>query len=521
MRYARLVAARWPLVGTVGVAFGALALLGYVRAGPVQVWSLGRIDALSAFFACASFGGLALAGLVRPTALRSWRVVPIGLALALAYGSPFALGVAVGYAALALFAPSAPALPTKLAERRLSGLARTLARALAAISLLIGYGALALRGAPRYDDPAAAAALDSFAFWFVLLAATIAIADFGFSLFDWGNAGRAEIRSSESDLFGALRIAWLYPLARLYSLGQWNAGWSLAAVLFGGAVTAGYALSALTEQRAGARRARTSSSVAGLALAGVGLGSSAGMAAACFAILVHALLNAANSFGDRSPAIGDEQAQSPIARLQSSAAWALTTAFPFTAPFVAAWMSIGAGLAGGVALLAGVVWLAALAHGLAAALWEPPGAGAPRRALLALAAISVGLGVGAPLVVLWLIRPVVEQLQGGLTPYGEANIWPWVGLAASDAAHTQVTALPSIAVALLMLVLCALVYVIARLRAVASPAAPDASHTEAGGSAADSAADAQLMRLLRAEVPWLALFHRAGRQPERPRGDRE
>src|SRR6185436_15688372 len=89
-----------------------------------------------------------------------------------------------------------------------------------------------------------------------------------------------------------------------------------------------------------------------------------------------------------------------------------------------------------------------------------------QRPLLVAGVASVVLGVGAPPIARLLILPVVAQMQGGLTPFGDLNVWPWVGVAAGDAAHTQVTTLPSIAIALLMLVLSALVYVVARLRAI-------------------------------------------------------
>src|SRR6185503_11553786 len=100
-----------------------------------------------------------------------------------------------------------------------------------------------------------------------------------------------------------------------------------------------------------------------------------------------------------------------------------------------------------------------------------------RRTLLGAGITSIVLGVGAPPIARLLILPVVAQLQGGLTPFGDLNIWPWVGVATSDSAHTQVTTLPSIAIALLMLVLTALVYVVARLRQLRAAeeqgAAPD------------------------------------------------
>jgi hypothetical protein len=160
-------------------------------------------------------------------------------------------------------------------------------------------------------------------------------------------------------------------------------------------------------------------------------------------------------------------------------------------------MLVGASVAGGVALLAGVAWLAALLHGLAVALW--PDAALAQRPPLAAGVASLVLGVGAPPIVRLLILPAVAQLQGGLTPFGDVNIWPWVGVAASDSAHTQVATLPSVAIALLMLVLAALVYVVARLRQIrqADAALPGDS------SQAAEMPGASLLGSLRDEVPWL------------------
>jgi hypothetical protein len=180
--------------------------------------------------------------------------------------------------------------------------------------------------------------------------------------------------------------------------------------------------------------------------------------------------------------------------LVSFAPWLLSGAIPLTTPFVAAWMLVGASVAGGVALLAGAAWLVVLLSGLTAALVGAE-AEANRRARLIAAGASVALGVGAPLIILMLIQPVIEQLQGGLTPYGDVNIWPWVGLATIDAGHTPVTTLPSIAVAAFMLVLSALVYLLARLRSVWAPVAtPVGAPTPSLGA---------LLASLRDEVPWL------------------
>ena len=183
---------------------------------------------------------------------------------------------------------------------------------------------------------------------------------------------------------------------------------------------------------------------------------------------------------------------------------------------VAAWMLMGASVAGGVALLAGVAWLVALLHGLASALWDRAEPVLAPRPLLFAGVASVVLGVGAPPIARLLILPVVAQLQGGLTPFGELNVWPWVGVAASDSAHTQVTTLPSIAIALLMLVLSALVYVVVRLREFGRAEADQATEqpmAEVPGSA--------LLSYLRAEVPWLGGLLGAHPRSQRQPGDGE
>jgi hypothetical protein len=75
-------------------------------------------------------------------------------------------------------------------------------------------------------------------------------------------------------------------------------------------------------------------------------------------------------------------------------------------------MLMGASVAGGVALLAGVVWLVALLHGLAGALWNRVAQVPASRRLLFAGVTSVVLGVGAPPIARLLILPVVAQLAG-------------------------------------------------------------------------------------------------------------
>jgi len=292
-------------------------------------------------------------------------------------------------------------------------------------------------------------------------------------------------------------------------------------VLLGGATALWCACAAIVRPTGYTRSALAPLSFTGLALAGLGLGTSAGTAAGCYGMLAYlmVLIGETRRPGDQETS-SDQISSSPSLPVSLSR-WLLSGAVPLTAPFVAAWMLVGAGISGGVALLSAVAWLVLLLHALAAALPDQRAANTTQRPATVAAAASVVLGVGAPLLVRGLIEPVVGQLQGGLTPYGAVNIWPWVGLAASDAAHTQVTTLPSIAVALLMLVLSALAYLFARLRA--SDAASDIpGSTIESGAAALPDEDARgrlraLIQSLRAEVPWLgALIAPEADGEERP-----
>jgi hypothetical protein len=530
-----------PALPVAGLALGALALLWRVRDVPLVLGAFVRFDALSAFFLFALFGGAALLLAARPASLSGWlRPVTAVAALTLAYSTTLTLLIASAYLALALLTINLPALampeedrPANAAKRALRVLRRAMLAApspLAASCLLLGSAALALRGAARYDDRTAGAALDSFVFWFVLLAALIACAP----LFQATTDGDKEkqnypvtpsprrpvtfSKASSFINFDLFRLAWLYPLARLYSLGPWNSGWSFATLLLGGGLALWCAGSALVQPDVAARNARLQSIYLALALAGLGLSNSAGIVAACYGVLAFMVLSVGHE--DRRTEISDPILIAPISNIQPPISnllpWLLSSAVPLTAPFVAAWMLMGASVAGGVALLAGVVWLVALLHGLAGALWNRVEQVPVSRRLLFAGVTSVVLGVGAPPIARLLILPVVAQLQGGLTPFGELNIWPWVGVATSDSAHTQVTTLPSIAIALLLLVLSALVYVVARLREFGQAKANPAIEQPAAEVPVST-----LLSYLRAEVPWLGGLLGAHPRSQRQPGDGE
>jgi len=510
----------WPIVCAASAALAYLGLLWRVRDMPLEPAAYLRIDAVSAFFGVVTLSELALTLALTPSspspAVR--RAAAASAILLVIYNTTLTPAIAGGYLLFALVA-RAPRLrggsqSSRLSRAALMNLSRRIVATapwpIAAACLLLGYGALAFRGALLYTDPTAGAALDSFVFWFVLLATAIPLIPFRTR-----DAG-PPVEQAPSRWFGmpALGVAWTYPLIRLYSLGPWNLGWSFATLLLAGALAGWCAISALAEPDRRPRVVRLVASYSGIALAGIGLGTSAGIAAACFGLLALIVLELSVSGDSPQPLHADSSRQLSSA---SAIGWLLAGVFPFTAPFVAIWMLIGASVAAGVPLLAGIAWLVALINGLTMTLW---GMASPSRSRVAfaLATLSVALGIGAPLIVRGLIQPVVAQLQGGLTPYGDIAIWPWVGLAANDAAHIQVTTLPSIAIALLMLVLAALVYLIVRLRDTYA-GVPPPPHADRDAPAANTPRlRDELLHNLRDDVPWLGMLLGRRAQPkEAPR----
>lgn len=392
-----------------------------------------RADALSAL-ALILLGahGLAACGLGRPGAPRDLAAAWLfGLAAITGHLAVVAGLLALGGWASAAGAgrPRAPLVATLMAAAGL---------------LLIGGRA----GEWRYGAPAAGAGLNSLSFA-LILAATLAAA--GAYDIARGRAPAAE---------PLVAVACLYALLRLYSLGPWNLGWLFAALVAGGSAAlwaAGRAAAAPPEDRA----AWLGLYLAGLALAGAGLGSGAGVILSGYGMLTWPVvrLGLSRPAGPRRPL------------------WLLAGAVPLTAPFMVAWMGVAAAVAGGLTVLAAAIWAAALLAAVAVVRLAtgqrppsdpatPPAATWGGRAPSGLAGLlSAALGLGAPLAVIGLLGPVVDQLQGGLTPFGEIVLWPWAGLIAYDAARQPVATMPSVALGALMLILSALCWVALRLAA--------------------------------------------------------
>ncbi|KAB8143807.1 hypothetical protein F8S13_07835 [Chloroflexia bacterium SDU3-3] len=425
------------------LALACAAALWLTREQPLTAGPL-RLDSLSLFFGLVLLASAAVrgsAGLPHPARALA---LALGAALALAARSPLLVGL--GLLLAALVATPWPALPKAHGWRGAAGAAAQvvgqLPLVLAATCAGLAQLLLAAGGVAAYDDRLAGAALSNQVFWFTLLGAAAPLLALG----------RCP---------AGLAMLWLYPLARLYMLGPWNSGWSLAAALFGGALGLWRAWQLLRTPAQGRRWVV----LGGLALACMGLASSAGVAAGCFLALVAALDSAAE---------GDSRSGTPAA-------------LAMLAPLAAVWMAVGAAAAAGVGALASATWAAALLLALAWAL-RP----ASRRASPRAAAVSVAAVVALPLL-LALIEPVVQLLQGGLSPYGDVTIWPWVGAAFVSASQARVAALPSVMVGLLMLVLLAAMAVLDSLRGEA----------EAQPSAAAPEDLTWLWDALRDEVPWL------------------
>jgi hypothetical protein len=457
------------LIGVIG----ALALVWVAQREPLALPPLAYLDALGAFFALATWSGALLWSLLRATA-QTWRFWLTALLLTVAFLTSLTPLVIAVYALVGLLT----VLPVRRAAVTRYAAVYPL---LAVAALAVGYGALALRGGLRFDTPLAGAALDSFVFWFVLLAATLPILPFDSQATDTGDGRERALR-----LFA---FAWLYPLARLYTLSPWNEGWSFATLIAGGGALLWLSSGALTGDTRRIRIERNHRRLLAVALTGVGLSSGAGLAAGCYAVLVYLLLAVVDS--DDGQAISSQSPLSAPGIPPSAPVWLISGAIPLTAPFIATWMLIGAGAAGGVTALAAIAWFTALIGALPVVIDTP--AVASRRLWIG-GGISLALGVASPLVVHLFIQPIIEQLQGGLSVYGDVNVWTWVGLAMVNSARTGITALPTIGAAGLMIVLSALVYLLARLLGVILPA------TAAGAS---SPSYDDVVHYLRRAVPWL------------------
>jgi hypothetical protein len=306
---------------------------------------------------------------------------------------------------------------------------------LAGALLTIGVALLWFGGGATWYAPETATAITSSSFLLILAACSIGVNSYPI----------ARLPQPADPLRHALQPIWLLPLLRTIEWGPWNNGWALAVLVLGG-VTALWASSQAVWTNSQTRRVEhILGAWLGMAFACVGLLTTVGIASALWHVLAYGF------------AVG------LLLRADRRVWWA--GPLPPTTGFVAGWLAQGATAASGAFLLAGAFWLTTLFSGIA--IFRLRAETAKTRPISRISTILVGLvialGVLAPVPLRWLIVPAIEPLQGGLTPFGLLDIWPWVGMAALDAGHRRVAVLPSIAVVVLLIVTAALVWLLARL----------------------------------------------------------
>jgi hypothetical protein len=436
-------------IGSV-VGYG-IALL--VRAQPWQIGESAwvRVDSLSAFFILIVL--LSLASL-------------FGLA-----GSAFHRYAALGIVTVAFLSPSIPIIClalllgscvwnyTLLSRHRFS---RMLGELLPALLLSVAWLGMSVSSDVwNYSDRNAGVALQSWIFA-LTLAATLLGSHTLLRHFlpDWLRLKVVQMDEQTASLSWAdslFGLVWLYPLLRLYSFGPWNTGWSLATLLLG----CGLCFWSISQHFQARNSLPTSSMVYGLislSIATAGLGSAAGVAAALVGLLSAVWLQAALIALE-----GSENSSLQI--------WLISGAVPITLPFVAIWLAMSAALGAGVVLAAGLFWLLGLSNAITILRLAPKSSKAEAgfdwatlwRGSGIFASLSLLFGIWMPGLLDQIILPVARQLQGGLTPYGDLTVWPWLGISALNSGRQQIAALPSLVLAALMAILCALAWLTARL----------------------------------------------------------
>jgi hypothetical protein len=264
-----------------------------------------------------------------------------------------------------------------------------------------------------------------------------------------------------------LRPLWLFPLLRTLQSGPWPSPWPLVVPLFGTAGAAWAAYRAFTTSDGGQVIERVSSVMLLMALVCAGFNSATGVAGVLWVILAHALLLL---WTRAEPWHG-----SPV---------------PLFLPlFLAAWWTTAAASSGRAFLLAALVWLAGCI-GTAALVCHYP-QDRPQRmngAPLLLVCLLAGLTMAfTPLVTRFVARPVIDQLDPGLTPFGLLDDWPWIGVAALDPGHLRTELWPSVALVPLFLVPLAVIWLL--LRILTRPRQEELPQLPAGETLADRLGD--------------------------------
>ena len=236
-----------------------------------------------------------------------------------------------------------------------------------------------------------------------------------------------------------LRPFWLVTLLRSLADGPWSPQWTVVVPLVGIAAAlwhAGRAL-AVDDRRAGF--CRLSAAILLLGFATTGFGTTLGVAAVLWIVMMHSILLLWYD---------DTEAGSKLV--------------PMVTLFVAAWWTAAAAAGARTPVLSGVAWLVGMAGG-AATLLGPytsgrKGAAVWRQRLLILLLVVAGAASGA--LTRFAAEPVTAEVGAGLSAFGLLDVRPWIGTAGLDPAHRRVAALPVAPLLPLLLVLAAIVWLL-------------------------------------------------------------
>jgi hypothetical protein len=239
-----------------------------------------------------------------------------------------------------------------------------------------------------------------------------------------------------------LRPIWLFLLMRSLVNGPWPLQWTLLVPLVGIAAALWVVASSFVAgDDAGDRQLSLAALLLGFA--SLGFGTSLGVAATLWIVLLHSLLLIRND--DTGGGTGT---------------------VPFLALLFATWWTAAAAAGARSMMPVGAAWLVGMAGGAAALLRSRFAGVRPwhilRRDRLLLVLLGAA-GVASGVLTRFVAEPVVAQVGAGLSAFGLLDTWPWIGVAGLDPGHRRVAILPLAPVGLLLLVLAAMAWLSRRL----------------------------------------------------------
>lgn len=252
--------------------------------------------------------------------------------------------------------------------------------------------------------------------------------------------------------FRTLSPLWLLLLLRSLADGPWPLQWTLLVPLVGIA-TALWSVAGAFVEDGPARVRRLSRAMLMLGFAASGFGTTLGVAAALWIILMYDLFLLWSDDSERGARV-----------------------VPIMALLLAVWWAAAAAAGARSMLPAAAAWLVGIVGSVAVLLWprsESEGrfrvGGWDVMLLLVVVAASVTGGV----LTRFAAEPVAAQLGAGLSAFGLLDTWPWIGVAGLDPGHRRVATLPLVPLVVLLFVLAAAAWLTRRLWSQSAASSPE------------------------------------------------